>query len=510
MRMGLFNGGARRAPKKHINADTPLAVETKAEGGKKTERSNGAGKRKAEQSAPHKNKPKSGKSADSLQSSTETKKTAQSAPPEKAAERPETTTERLSSKPTAFDKTAREPAAKKSTEEAEAAEKTELAYLAEALRSHSRLAATCRYYRPFLAAGAMCALCALLLLAPLVSLYCAEGFCYIYEDGALEGVAVANADDPAAAFAKAGLELGAADEVDTELLGSTAYMSVRRAHDITVIADGRTYEHSVLGKNAREALAELGISVGEDDRVTPEGGAPLKNGDVVRVKRVTYQYRDVTETVPWETVTKLSPLIDDGETLVMDEGEQRDGAAFRTYRDTYVDGELEQSETVKEVYDKYPWDLVYLEGKGDAPMSPLDGAKYTDIKIVNNAPAEYERVMENSVCTAYSFNPGTWGASGMYLIQGFVAVDTSEIPYGSLLYITSPTGNFTYGWAVAADVGEAMVAGYVDIDLFFETYRESALFGKHRMNVYVVKQLTQSELEEYIANEGMFRKRVPE
>ena len=54
-----------------------------------------------------------------------------------------------------------------------------------------------------------------------------------------------------------------------------------------------------------------------------------------------------------------------------------------------------------------------------------------------------------------------------------------------------------------------MMAGYVDIDLFFETYTESALFGKHSMNVYVVKQLTQGELEQYAAVEGMFRNRVP-
>lgn len=398
--------------------------------------------------------------------------------------------------------------APKSDEEL-SAERTETEYLAQAIGG-SRLAAECRFYRPFLASGAACALCALLLLAPLTALHFADGLCYIYEDGALKGIALASAQQPAEAFERAGVELGPADAVETELLGSTAYMSVVRAHDITVVADGETFEHSVLGKNAREALAELGISVGENDRVSPADDAPLTNGDVVTLERIRYEYRDVVEAVPWRTVTKPSPLIDDGETLVMDEGEQRDGEALRTYRDVYADGELERSEVVAEIYDRYPWDLVYLEGKSDAPMSSLDGGDFTDIPVVNNAPLIYKRLLENSVCTAYSYNPGTWGASGMYLVQGFVAVDTSVIPYGSLLYITSPSGKFTYGWAVAADVGEAMVAGYVDIDLFFETYRESALFGKHRMNVYVVKQLTQSELEKYIANEGMFRLRVPE
>jgi len=97
----------------------------------------------------------------------------------------------------------------------------------------------------------------------------------------------------------------------------------------------------------------------------------------------------------------------------------------------------------------------------------------------------------------------------MYMRQGFVAVNTDVIPYGSLLYITSADGSFTYGWAVAADVGEAMMDGRVDIDCFFESYNESCYFGKKLMNIYVVEQLTQEELEDYVANRAMFTERVP-
>ncbi|MEG1809893.1 MAG: 3D domain-containing protein [Oscillospiraceae bacterium] len=364
--------------------------------------------------------------------------------------------------------------------------------------------------RPFAAALTAFGICAVLLIAPMVVLHYAGTLVYIYEDGALAGVALCKANSPELAFEQAGVPLGEADEVSTQLFGASELMTVTRAHEIGVTADGKTQKHRVLDKTVAQALGELGIKLGDLDRVEPALEHLLVQGDAISVHRVREEYRDVTETVPWDDVTKYSPLIDDGEKLVMDEGEERDGIAFRSYRDTYVDGKLEKSEIVSEIIDQFPWNLVTLEGKADAEMSPIDAAKFTDIKIIGNKPEKYERVIENGVCTAYSFNPGTWGASGMYMFQGFVAVDTSVIPYGSLLYITSPTGKFTYGWAIAADVGEAMVAGYVDIDLFFETYRESALFGKHKMNVYVVKQLTQSELEPYMANEGMFRRRVPQ
>ncbi len=350
---------------------------------------------------------------------------------------------------------------------------------------------------------------AFVLLAPLTALYLNESFCYIYESGVLRGLSVCDSADYEDIFASAHIEYDAADEVKCEKLGGTSYLTVTRAFPVSVKADGKEQTVRVVDATVSNALEKLGLTLGENDLLEPAADTKLKADDVITVKRVTYAEREVKgETVPWREVDKPSPLISEGEELYMDEGEQRDGVADRVYRDTYVDGVLTQSEIISEVYDDFPWNLVKLVGDDDAHMSPLDGAQFTDIQIVDNAPTEYERVLENGVCTAYSYNPGVYGASGMYMIQGFVAVDTSVIPYGSLLYITSPTGRFTYGWAVAADIGEAMVAGYVDIDLFFETYRESALFGKHKMNVYIVKQLTQSELEQYIANEGMFRKRI--
>jgi len=118
-------------------------------------------------------------------------------------------------------------------------------------------------------------------------------------------------------------------------------------------------------------------------------------------------------------------------------------------------------------------------------------------------------VINSGVCTAYSFNPGVWGAAGTYLFQGFVAVDPDEIPLGSLLYVTRRDGSFVYGWAIAADIGEAMVDGRVDIDCFMETYDESVLFGRRIMDIYVVEQLTQDDLEQFVANPGMFRNRIP-
>ena len=386
----------------------------------------------------------------------------------------------------------------------------ETEYFTAALEGKSRLCAFCRLFHPYFASICASVVMAALLLTPLViSITGSRRLCYVYENDKLCGIAFTNAEGNADAVAAAGIELLEADEVESASLGTTELLTIHRAVDITVSADGQTISHRVLNKTVAETLDELNIVLNEDDRVTPALETELGEGDSITVQRVTYETREAYETVESVETEKLSPLISDGTTLRVDSGSRRDGEVYRIYRDTYVDGVLESSEITYEKTTSPAWNGVTLKGDSDACMSTVDGSLYTDIKIVDNAPESYEKLIENGVCTAYSFSAGTYGASGMMMIQGFVAVNTNVIPYGSLLYITSPTGNFTYGWAIAADVGEAMMAGYVDIDLFFETYRESALFGKHRMNIYVVKQLTQSELEQYAANEGMFRSRVP-
>ncbi len=353
-------------------------------------------------------------------------------------------------------------------------------------------------------------LLALLLMGPIYLVNYALGdLYYLHEDGEQVAVLFSRAQTDAAVFEQAGIALHEADRIDRAPFGDCTHLTVTRAFTVDVTADGETRTLRLLDKTTADALAQLGIRLEPDDLVDPPLTHRLVPGESVRVTRVRYETREALEEVPWQEVDKPSPLIAQGRTQVMNAGGGRDGLAQRVYRDKYVDGVLAQSELVEEQYEDFPWNVVTLVGDDDAVMSPLDGAAFTDVEIVDNAPTSYERVLENAVCTAYSFKPGTYGASGMYMFQGFVAVNTNVIPYGSLLYITSPTGQFTYGWAIAADVGEAMMAGYVDIDLFFETYTESALFGKHRMNVYVVDQLTQAELEQFMAQPGMFRSRIP-
>jgi len=306
-----------------------------------------------------------------------------------------------------------------------------------------------------------------------------------------------------------GYDLRPADIYRLENVGSSSYLSVTRSARVTVTADGQSVDDYVIDKNVSEVLDELDIALGEDDEVVPALETPVREGDEIIVYRVRYETERVLERVEWKEVDKPSPLVKDGTRRTMNAGGGRDGEAWHTYRTKYVDGQPAGSELVEEVFTVYPVNVITLVGQNDAPMSHFTTDDFLGIEVVDNRPQEYDWLMEGGRCTAYSFTPGTFGASGMYLFQGFVAVNNNVIPYGSLLYITSADGRLIYGWGVAADVGEAMMDGRVDIDCFFETYQESVLFGVHYLNVYIVRQLTRSELQRFAANSSMFNSRIP-
>lgn len=282
--------------------------------------------------------------------------------------------------------------------------------------------------------------------------------------------------------------------------------------EITVKFRRQTQTYTLMkGAKAGALVSICGIDMGDEDWCEPDAGTVLSDGDEVTVHRTFYIERTITGiTVPYTNEERRTPLLSSGTTRVVSYG--RNGEAEQVYIDKYVDDELVSTALLSETVTKEPVSGVIRIGDPTASLSYIDGSKYTDIQIVNGVPEQYERKISSGKCTAYSYNPGVYGGSGMYLFQGCVAVDPNDIPLGSLLYITSSDNNFVWGWAIAADSCEAAMYGInnVTVDCFLETYNDSLLFGAHWLDIYVVKQLHQSELSEYVAHSGMFNLRIPE
>ena len=305
-------------------------------------------------------------------------------------------------------------------------------------------------------------------------------------DGKTTQVVVYGNETAQQALAKAGVELDDGDIVNVPLsqeLTDGAELSVTRQHDVHIMVDGGLVSKTVAAGTVEEALAQAGVSVGEDDIVAPSLDATAGDGMIITVKRVTYREVTATEEIPYTTVTEVSDELSLGASRVTTVGEN--GEREVTSREMLIDGIVHERETLESVIVKQPVAEVKLVAPQPKPRAitavNTNSGTFTD---KDGNTVSYSRVLNGKV-TAYTSNGGRT-STGKLAQVGYVAVDPKVIPYGTKLYITSPNGKVVYGYAEAADTGGAMRSGRVLIDLYYDTERECRNFGVRNMTVYIL------------------------
>lgn len=306
----------------------------------------------------------------------------------------------------------------------------------------------------------------------------------VRDSGGSEYLALTARTRPQTLIAMAGLEperpedtVTLEDQGDGSLL-----LSVQRGFPVTIAVDGTETEAIASSGTVAGLLADAGIELGADDEVTPALSTVLYKGmQPVRIARVTYRERREQEVIPFEVEYRDESETTTGRYL-RDLLEQTgaDGLAEVTYREKYVDGVYAETETLgteiltemkPEIRHKYYTNVV-------SPLPPPEG-----ITVENNVPSSYTTVYSMKSTGYYS--PRGRGASGLGLYYGTFACDPGIIPYGTKVYIASEDGRFVYGWAIATDTGSFIYSNPMQVDLFYETYAESAAHGVRQVNVYI-------------------------
>ena len=291
------------------------------------------------------------------------------------------------------------------------------------------------------------------------------------------------------ALDKAGIELGEKDTVSPSadtVLTEDQKVSITRSESVKVIADGKTEYVPFTSGTVADVLDRQGISLGKNDEVSPSLDTELSMGDTVVVERVTYKIRVTTETLEYDTVTKSDSTVPSGTTKILQAGEN--GARTVAYKDKIVDGEVAESEELKEQVLKEPVDQIVAKGTKVAvtatnTISQMSlPSKYT---LKDGVPTNALKTITGPA-TAYSASSGAKCATGVTAQTGYVAVDPKEIPYGSELYIVSADGKQVYGYAIAADTGGFTKTTNVVVDLYMNTNAQCCQWGRRNVVIYVL------------------------
>lgn len=305
---------------------------------------------------------------------------------------------------------------------------------------------------------------------------------YVTDSNGQSQLLLTSETEPSVILSRSNLRMEEGDEVYyTAFSGNLASLSISRAFSVSIQVDGEEVPVKMVLGTVADALDRAGIVLEGDDYTEPELDHLVTAGSSIVVHRVDYSDRVETQTVPFDTEYVYTSLYfrNKSRETVMQSG--ANGEQTVTTRDRYVDGELENSivvdvTTTVEAVDH----VIKVYGEG-APVSSLTGLDGT-----TDAPTEYSRVLTGKA-TGYYSKTGK-GSSGLGLGYGTVAVNPNIIPYGSLLYIESTDGSFVYGYAIATDTGIALMDGRILVDLFYETYAESAINGAIQANVFVVRE----------------------
>lgn len=260
-------------------------------------------------------------------------------------------------------------------------------------------------------------------------------------------------------------------------------LDIFRAVNVSITVDGKTFDSNSRVSSFSELLGYNNIRLNEDDILSHNLDYRPKNGDQFVIQRVEYKSITKKDPIPFSVVEKNSGSLLKGNTKISTHG--KEGETVSTYKEKYIDGVLVSSEFVDSNIVKNPIEQIILMGTADRVTPSVLEVPGNISFDSNGKPLNYKKVL-NGKAAAYSARPGSSTASGRPAIPGHVAVDPRIIPYGTKMYIATPDNSYVYGYAVAADTGTALMEGKILVDVFFNTYQESANFGIKNVNIYIL------------------------
>ncbi len=274
--------------------------------------------------------------------------------------------------------------------------------------------------------------------------------------------------------------------------GST--IVIDRAKGVKVKADGKEAVKYTAADSVEEAIRELNLSLGSEDRVTPALNTPVTEGMEVVITRVRTEVVESSQPVAFQVVEQKNADLTEGKTKVVKTG-QEGQVVVRTAK-VYEDGKLVGERVLEKTVSKPAVHQVVAIGTKKPEVKTLSyNGKPTEAeaKVVNlnGKSVKVKRMLSNVTLTAYSADFASTGkrkgdkgygitSSGAVVEEGrTIAVDPKVIPIGWWVYIEG------IGFRRAEDTGSAVKGKKIDV--YYDSEKHADRFGtKKGYTVYVI------------------------
>ncbi len=251
------------------------------------------------------------------------------------------------------------------------------------------------------------------------------------------------------------------------------HVYLQESEPVVVYADGAVSSRYTLQPTVGQALGEMGIVTGEQDRVQPGLDSLVVGATTVRIVRVASETVVEEEVIAHRVLRQPSDDMEINTETLDQDGE--DGILKRSIRVDYEDGQEVGREMEKEWVDRPP-----------VPKITLYGTKVVWRTIdTSSGPVKYRQKL-GMMATSYDASGGgksrshpAYGitATGMLAGRGVVAVDPRVIPLYTRLYIPG------YGLAIAGDTGGAVIGNRIDLGF---NEGDTNLWSTRWVDVYIL------------------------
>ena len=245
-----------------------------------------------------------------------------------------------------------------------------------------------------------------------------------------------------------------------------------------------------VGNNFKN-YEKMAVASGND---VVESNTNMNENDIILIEQIAFAaVQEISEEIVENEVTTSGEVEKANEGKIqIAKNDRVTNAQTVSRKGTRENTILEKAETVSE---------VTSNSVSENKSKNENATKYVSYRDLaeDNQPEEYSSVVEVSAtayclckkCCGKSPSNPNYGmtASGVRIVPGsgmkVIAVDPKIIPLGAKVYVEGLYGAWDYGYATASDTGSA-IKDY-KIDLYMDTHEEALVWGRKKVNVYVVE-----------------------